>query len=354
MKKKRIIIVLAVIFVVIGILIGTYFYGLTPVSKTSQEIEFKINSGTGKMDIIDDLKEAGLIKSKFAGYIYMGLHRNLNIQAGRYSLNTNMGVEKIIKKFHDGDIIEEKNPNVYTLTFVEGKRLTDYIEVIAEATSTTKKDVEAVLNDKKYLKELIDKYWFLTDDILNSKLFNPLEGYLFASTYELYKGSDIKTIIEKMLDGTNSVLTLFKEEIEASKYSVHEILTLASIIQNEGKTRDFQNISSVFHNRLNIGMKLQSCATSYYGVRKDFSSVGIATYEYTSNQNDYNTYYVSGLPIGPISSPSKKAIEAALHPNETENLFFLSDNEGVTYFFKTYSEHQKKEAELKQAGKWAR
>ena len=102
-------------------------------------------------------------------------------------------------------------------------------------------------------------------------------------------------------------------------------------------------------------MELGSCATAYYGMGLDFNEIGIANQEMINNDNLYNTYKISSLPIGPISLPSKNAIEAAINPKEDSKcLFFLSGNEGVTYFFETYAEHQKKEQQLKKDGKWYR
>ena len=101
-------------------------------------------------------------------------------------------------------------------------------------------------------------------------------------------------------------------------------------------------------------MALGSCATAYYGMGMDFDEVGIATSEMTSNINDYNTYILTSLPIGPISLPGLNAIIAAIKPDESDNLYFLSDNEGVTYFFETLQEQTAKKNELIQSGKWQR
>ena len=157
-----------------------------------------------------------------------------------------------------------------------------------------------------------------------------------------------------MLNEMDKKLTTYKTSLEASNLSIHEILTLASVIEKEGKIKDFKDISSVFYNRIQIGMQLQSCATSYYGMGLEFSDVGIATAEMMANKNPYNTYVVSGLPVGPISMPSLNAIDAAINPNKTNNLFFISDNEGNTYFFATAAEHTKKKEELIKTGKWKR
>lgn len=351
MKKRKLIIIISSIIILLTIVISLYFYGLTPVSKDSHEIEFTVLRGSRKIDIINKLKSSNLIKSKFAGYIYIGLNKKYNLQAGTYILNQNMSLKEILNVMDEG---KTKGKDTISFTFVEGKRLPYYVKEIAGITNKDSEEVLEILNNKNYLRELIDKYWFLTSDILNSDIYYGLEGYLYPDTYEFYVDCTPEDIIKTMLDTFGEKLKPYEEDLKKSKYTIHEIITLASIIENEGKTDDFENISSVFHNRLNKGMKLESCATSYYGAKEAMTIMGIASDALITAKNPYNTYSIKDLPVGPISSPSKKAIEAALKPNDTEFYFFLSDNKKNTYFFKTYDEHQKKQKELSAAGLWAR
>ena len=191
--------------------------------------------------------------------------------------------------------------------------------------------------------------------VYKDKIYYSLEGYLFPDTYYFKNnGVSVEDIVYKMLDKMEDVLEPYKEEIKSSKYSVHELLTLASVVEKEGKTKDFSLIATVFYNRIDKSMELGSCATAYYGMGMDFNEVGIANGEMMSNDNRYNTYVIKGMPVGPISLPSRDAIKAVLNREDNNYLFFLSDNQGKTYFFDTYSEHQQKEKELKQAGKWYR
>lgn len=351
--KKKLIIIIGVILVVILIMVLLYFYGLTAVSKEDKVVAFSISSGEGKTEIIDKLDEKGLIKSKISAYIYVALHRNLNLQAGDYELNTNMSLKAILNQFHEGDIVEEDN--TFSLTFVEGKRLPYYANIIAEATNSTEDEVIKTLSDQEYLKGLISEYWFLSDDILNSEIYYPLEGYLFASTYEFYQGSTIQDIVKRMLDGMNTVLSDYREEIEASKYSVHELLTLASIVEVEGSTSDDRaGVAGVFYNRLESGWSLGSDATTYYAAKIDFSERDL----YMSEINDINAYntrpaaMAGKLPVGPICSPSKESIEAVLHSEDHDYYYFVADKTGKTYFTKTNAEHEAVIAELKANGKW--
>lgn len=351
--KKKLIIIIGVILVVIVLLIVLYFYGLRAVSKSDEVITFTVLPGEGKMDIINSLDEAGLIKSKISAYIYVGIHQGLNLQAGEYELNKNMSLEEILDKFHEGDIIMEDN--TYDLTFVEGRRLVSYANEIGGSINTTVDDVLAVLDDEAFLQELIEEYWFLTDDILNEEIYYPLEGYLFASTYELYQNSSIEDIIRKMLDGMDSVLTKYKEQIEASKYSVHEILTLASIVEGEASTSDDRaGVAGVFYNRLNAGWSLGSDVTTYYAIGLDFYERDL----YQSEINDVNAYNTRSsalagkLPVGPICSPSEASIKAVINPSKHDYYFFVADKTGKTYFTKTNAEHDEKIRELQASGLW--
>ena len=350
--KKKLLIIIGVILVVIACLIALYFYGLSPASKNTEVVEFSIASGESKKDIVDALDEAGLIKSKISAYVYVGLHRSLNLQAGIYELSPSMSLKEIMEMLDSGDVSE--NEQTYTLTFVEGRRLVDYASMIAEATNTTVEDALAVMSDEAYLNELIGKYSFLSTDILNSEIYYPLEGYLFADTYEFYKDSSIKDIIETMLNGMASVLNDYQEDITNSGYSIHEILTLASIVEQEGiNGADRAGVAGVFYNRLAANMSLGSDATTYYGVKKDFSD-DLYNSEINDN-NPYNTRLASmagKLPIGPICSPSRESILAVLEPAEHDYYYFVADKNGDTYFMKTYAEHEVKVSELQASGLW--
>lgn len=355
MKLFRNIAIVFLILIAVAIvsLCGIYNLNIQAIDENdTTEIEVIIPSGASKRKVGEILEEKELIRSSTFFNIYVKLFKVGDLKASTYKLSKSMDLKEIITVLEKGN---SYNPSQIQITFEEGINIRGLATLIKDNTNNTYEDVMSLVNDKEYLNELKNSYWFITDDVINDNLYYALEGYLFPDTYYfLNKDVSIKDIFKKMLDRMNEVLEPYKEKIEKSGYSVHEILTLASVIEKEGKIKDFSKISSVFHNRLEIGMTLGSCATAYYGMGMDFNEVGIATSEMISNNNLYNTYQKVGLPIGPIALPSKNAIEAAIMPDDTENLFFLSDNQGVTYFFKTYSEHQKKEKELRAQGKWER
>lgn len=352
MKRLFTILITIVLFfavIVIGGLI--YYFNSLKGTGSTEKIEFIVDNSATFSNLGKSLEEHGLIQSELTYKIYIKLSKPNDLKAGTYELDGTMGVEKIVEILSKGN---SYNPNIITVTFKEGLNMRGIANVIAENTDNTYDSVLELLKDENYLNELANNYWFITDDVKNKDIYYSLEGYLFPDTYQIDKTWSIKEIFKTMLERMEKELNNYKESIENNSYSVHELLTLASVIEKEGKTKDFKDISSVFHNRLKINMRLESCATTYYGMGLDFNEIGIATNEMTSNNNPYNTYRISGLPIGPISSPGKSAIEAAINPNSSNNYFFLSDNEGVSYFFNTYSAHQQKQRELINQGKWYR
>lgn len=351
-KKFKIILVLvAILLIGIATLLGTYCYFKSPVSNDKKEVSIVIENGSTISDIAALLKKEGLIKNENFFKLYVKLKKVSNVYAAKYYFSPSMNLDEIINTLNEGGY----NENEISITFKEGINMRGIAKLIKENTSNSEDDVYKKLKDEKYLNSAIEKYWFLTDDIKNSKIYYSLEGYLFPDTYYFAnKDVTVREIFAKMLDKMQSVLDEYKEKIEKSDYSVHEILTLASIIEKEGKNEDFKDISSVFYNRLNKKMSLGSCATAYYGMKMDFDEIGVATSAMMNDKNDYNTYVLDKLPVGAISLPGKGAIDAAINPNDTENLYFISDNTGKTYFFKTYKEQQAKKQQLQRENKWNR
>lgn len=337
--KKKIIIVGLLIAVLALFIASLYFYGLTPVKSESEKVIFRINSGTSTKEIIDNLVSEKIIKSKISSFIYLKVHRDFILKAGTYELDRNDSTRDIFRKIKAGDIYDDS----IKITFNEGKRISHYATLINENFGYNENDVISTINDEAYLKELINKYWFLTDEILNDKIYYALEGYLFPDTYSFKKDSSIKSIIETMLDNTNKKLSNYKSDIENSSYSIHQILTMASIIENESMfDEDRSGVSQVIYKRLKLNMSLGMDVTTYYAVKKDLSET--LTKSDLKSYNDYNTRNTSfiGLPVGPICNMGIKSIEAALKPSDTNYLYFYADiKTGKLYFAENMTEFQK-------------
>lgn len=357
MKKKILIIVAAIFsFFVIG-LIGLVIYynnSLDAVhtnKKDVKDVTFIIKSGTSSNGVIDQLYDKGLIRNKYVGYIYLKLNNDFVLQAGVYELNTGMDFEDIIEVLGTGKVVDDS----ISVTFIEGKRITNYVKVISEKFGYSEDEVLKILSDKAYLQELIDKYWFLTEDILNDKLYYALEGYLAPNTYFFDQDASIKDIIEKLLDTTAIQLNDYKEIVEKSEYSIHQMLTMASIVELEGaNSNDRRGVAGVFYNRLKVGWSLGSDVTTYYAVRIEMSERDLYQYE-IDDVNDYNTRVsamAGKLPVGPICNPGVDSIVAALEPEEHDYYFFVADKNKKTYFTKTNSEHISVINDLKNKGLW--
>ncbi len=354
--KKEIKIVLGIVLglfllLIIGVTSAIIFYfsSLKPVDSSSKEnITFEVKTGDATNNIIEKLKREKLIKNDLALKIYAKLNPGVP-QAGTYILTKAMSAKEIYKAIIDGQVTHD----TVWVTFVEGKRLSYIVDVIAKNFKYPKEEIEATLDDPEYIKYLINKYDCLTEDILNSSIYHPLEGYLFPDTYEFDRDITIKEIIEKMLDNTESKLSGFSTLIENSNYSVHQIMTLASIVELEGaRSTDRRGVAGVFYNRLKSGWSLGSDVTTYYAVGKDFS-VDL-TWSDLNSCNGYNTRgtCVNGLPVGPIATSGLISISAVLEPSEHDYYFFVADKNGKTYFTKTSAEHERIVSNLKSRGLW--
>ena len=212
------------------------------------------------------------------------------------------------------------------------------VDLLAEKGIATKEELlDAVTNF-----DFSEDYSFI--DKSRTGQVNHLEGYLFPDTYEFSTKKSAVYAIDTMLTNFNNrVSGELLTQIKQSKYTLQEIITLASMIEKEA-TGDYEeraNISSVFHNRLErsnseTGTLLQSCATVYYALSLEGKG---KEYFNTEMDSPYNTYIHGGLPVGPIANPGLASIRAAVNPNNTNLYYFALGKDGVSHFFRTYSEH---------------
>ena len=198
-------------------------------------------------------------------------------------------------------------------------------------------------------------YWFLTDEIYNSEIYYPLEGYLYPDTYHFEKSElNIDDIVRKILDNTEAKLEPYKEQLQSGTYTTHQILTLASIVELEAVSdSDRATVAGVLYNRLNDNWSLGCDATTYYAAKKSMTES--LTQSDLTACNGYNTRCTSmtGLPVGPIDNPSISSIEAALNPTESDYYYFVADTDKKVYFTKNATEHDRIIAQLRDEGKWA-
>ncbi len=356
MKKFRNIalILLGIVFLTIVILGIVYKVNLSAIDSSDHtEIEVEIPAKTSAKKIGEILEEKDLIRSSTFFNIYVKLFNVEGFQSGKHVLSRDMNLETIIEKLKEKDT-KTPNGNEVKITFKEGLNMREIATVIENNTNNSYDDVIELANNSDFIDELIEKYWFISEDIKNDNLYYKLEGYLFPDTYMFAnKDVSVKDIFTKMLNQTDKILSQHKKEMEEKQLTPHFVLTMASILEKEGKTRDFADMSAVFFNRIAQNMKFESCATAIYGVKKEFNSIEnrVITNDIMQNDNMYNTYKVQ-VPVGPIGNPGEAAIIAVINPSAADYVYFLSDNQGKTYFFKTYAEQTSKKNELIKAGKW--
>lgn len=345
-KKGLIVIPIAILVILVSMIV---IYNVNLSGKgINQDVEFTINENTPTVTIINNLKEDDLIKSTFFTKIFVKLN-NSKPQAGKYLLNKNMSVSDIFNMFNNGDVIK----NNITLTLVEGKRLENYAKTIESTFNFEENSVLNLLTNKEFINSLIDKYWFITDEVNNSKLYYALEGYLYPDTYEFEKESTKEEVVIKLIETLGKKLEPYRENIENSKYSVHNLLTLASIVELEAASEEDRNlVAGVFTNRLNNSWSLGSDVTTFYAARKSFQDP--LTYKDLEECNAYNTRSTCliGLPVGPICSPSITSIKASIIPAETDYFYFVADATKKVYFSKTFEEQLKVINDLKSKGLW--
>lgn len=331
-----------------------YKIGISSVDKNDGEkILIEVKKGMTTTEIAKLLKDNDLIKNEIMFKVYAKLNSVNNLKSGYFELSKNMDLETITNKLQEGSTL---NPNEIVVLFKEGLNMRGIASVIEKNTTNTKEDVFNLLTDENYINEIIEKYWFLDDIIKDVNIYYPLEGYLFPNTYTLKsKDVSVKEIFTTMLNETDKILSKYKDEINSSEYSVHELLTIASMAELEGVSLDDRkNICGVFYNRLDKKMSLGSDVTTYYAFKVEMSERDLTKKEI----NTYNAFNTRGpnmsgkIPVGPVANPSKEAIESAILPYENNFLYFVADKNRKVYFTKTESEHNAKIKELKNKGLW--
>lgn len=354
MKKLKIVVIVLGVLLTFIFLVGFYYnYQISPVSRESEKVIVEIKEGS-IYSIGETLYENHLIRSTFIFKVYVKLNHIKSLKASTYELDKNMKLAEIIKTLEEGN---SYNPDEIRITFKEGLNIRKIARVIETNTNNKYEDVMQLMEDTSYIDMLIDKYWFLTDEIKNEKIYYPLEGYLFPNTYAfLNRDVSAKTIIEAMLDEMDKQLSPYRETIEASNHSVHQMLTLASIVELEGASADDRAaVAGVFYNRLNDGWVLGSDVTTYYYLKiDDFKQSLNGNKNLYTCDNAYNTRCTSfvGLPVGPISNPGIESIEGTIHYKKHNYYYFVADCKGKTYLNKDMTGHYNTINKLKNENNW--
>lgn len=343
---RRIVSVICLLFLIATMTVG--YLGFRYVSLALQPLDpentkltdITIPIGSSTTTIGKILEENGIIKDANIFKYYVKFNNISGFQAGNYQFSPAMTLEEITASLQTGKIILEP---IFHITIPEGYTLEQIAERIAKHTEHTEEEILKTMDDPNFIKELQRKYPdLLTDEIFDERLRHPLEGYLFPATYPFYEENpSIEYIIETMLKQTRTVIQPYKAMLDEMDMKVHELLTFSSLVEKEApKEEDRRLIASVFYNRLEIDMPLQTDPTVAYAIGQHLERT---LDEHLAVDSPFNTYKYKGLPPGPIANSGKTSIIAVLDPAESDYLYFLAEyGTDTVHYSKTLAEHEEK------------
>ncbi|MFM0899163.1 endolytic transglycosylase MltG [Streptococcus suis] len=357
---KRIVSVIMSIIVVSVLVTGLTGYmwvksSLEPVNtKATEAIQVEIPEGSSTLEIGKILVDNKLIKNATIFNYYSKIKSYNNFQSGFYNLKQSMSVDDIAKALQESGTPTAQKEAAGKILIVEGYTLTQIAQAITDNTKTEDKNDKtpftteqfmATVTNQDFINRMVATYpkLFASLPAADSGVIYQLEGYLFPAVYEYSDETTIEELVEQMIAAMDNRLQPYYETIAAKNLTVNEVLTLASLVEKEGSTdEDRRNIASVFFNRLNAAMPLQSNIAILYAQGKLGQETTLAEDAAidTSIESPYNIYWTPGLLPGPVDSPSLSAIEAVINANTTDYLYFVADvTTGNVYFTNNIDEH---------------
>lgn len=333
-KRLGIIGLISIIFVVsISVFIFTQ---IGPYNKNNtQGIVVEIPQGSTTNTISDILYKNNLIKNKVMFKISVKLsNKAQQFKAGKYLFNQTYSNKQIINDLSLGKIYNDG----IKITIPEGSTSREIVSILVDKKLGNQDSYEALISNPK---EFYNDFKFLEEDDITS-----LEGFLYPSTYYFDENSSEKEVLSTMLSQFNKVYTdKLRDRQKELNMTTEQVVNLASIVEKEAiLDKDRPIIASVFYNRLEIGMPLQSDATIQY-IFKERKK--IVTYKDLEIDSPYNSYKNKGLPPTPISSPGIESIKATLYPEKTDYLYFVAKMDGGNNYSKNYEDHLKYVKEYK-------
>ena len=323
--------------------------------KSTKFISVEIPENSGNSYIGQLLESAGVIKSGKVFNYYTKFKNISNLKSGYYNLQPSMTMDEIIEALQKKGSDKPQEPSLGTVLVKEGytiEQIAKAVEVNSSAkkgkhssTGLKAKDFLKLMKDDVFLTKMKAKYPTLLANLpKDTDAKYVLEGYLFPATYNIHDDTTVESLAEEMLSTMDSYLSPYYATISSSDHNVNEILTLASLVEKEGATDDDRkNIASVFYNRLDSDIALQSNIAVLYALGKLGQETTLkedATID-TNIDSLYNDYVHKGLMPGPVDSPSLSAIEAVINPSSTKYMYFVADvSTGNVYFAESYEEHQ--------------
>ena len=357
---KRIVAVVMSLVVVFFLATCTFGFfwvksSLEPINtEATKTIQVEIPEGSSTKEIANILFENDLIKNATVFNYYSKIKSYNNYQSGFYNLSQSMSVDDLAKALQESGTPTAQEEPAGKVLIVEGYTLTQIANSVTlnaktddktDKTPFTSEEFLATVTNQEFIDRMVATYpnLFASLPAADSGVIYRLEGYLFPAVYDYYDDTTIEDLVEQMISTTDARLQPYYEAIANKNLTVNEVLTLASLVEKEGSTdEDRRNIASVFFNRLNAEMPLQSNIAILYAQGKLGEETTLAedTNIDTSIESPYNIYWRAGLMPGPVDSPSLSAIEAVLNANATDYYYFVADvTTGTVYFANTIEEH---------------
>ena len=357
---KRIVAVVMSLVVVFFLATCTFGFfwvksSLEPINtEATKTIQVEIPEGSSTKEIANILFENDLIKNATVFNYYSKIKSYNNYQSGFYNLSQSMSVDDLAKALQESGTPTAQEEPAGKVLIVEGYTLTQIANSVTlnaktddktDKTPFTSEEFLATVTNQEFIDRMVATYpnLFASLPAADSGVIYRLEGYLFPAVYDYYDDATIEDLVEQMISTTDARLQPYYEAIANKNLTVNEVLTLASLVEKEGSTdEDRRNIASVFFNRLNAEMPLQSNIAILYAQGKLGEETTLAedTNIDTSIESPYNIYWRAGLMPGPVNSPSLSAIEAVLNENATDYYYFVADvTTGTVYFANTIEEH---------------
>jgi UPF0755 protein len=287
-------------------------------------LTFVVPPGAGADSIGRQLQELGLVRHPLVFRALVMLRgKGGSLKAGTYELDGPLSLEQIADLIARGEVVRRD------VTFPEGWVIEDMAE-LAETKGISAAEFIAAARDPSLIRDL-------------DPLAGDLEGYLFPDTYDLPGGPNRgANLVQKMVQRFREVVVPLQADLAAQDLNLRQVVTLASVVEREtGRPEERPRIAAVFRNRLLRKMALQTDPTVIYALRKAGRWDGNIRKKDLDLDSPYNTYKYPGLPPGPIASPGREAILAALHPADSKDLYFVSRNDGSHQFSETLTEHER-------------
>lgn len=326
-----------ILIVVIGVaFIGGIVAGLWPLlprpedANTARDESFVIAQGESTKVIAEHLADQGFTAHPWFLRAYAKISgQSGKLKAGEYQLSKNMSVPALVNVLAVGTTRPQLKVRV-----LEGWSIQEMTAAFAQQGIFDKHTFNEALADAD-CRHLLEES---EGEIARASGQGSLEGYLFPDTYFIFTDDGPCALLEKMVANFSSKYSsALRQETASQQKTIHEVLTLASIVEREvQKTDDRAVVAGIFLKRMEIGMPLQSDATVNYVTGKYASRPSVEDLKVNS---PYNTYLVKGLPPGPIGNPGLAAIRAVLYPQRSDYLYFLTAPDGTTVFSRTYDEH---------------